>query len=297
MVLKKGRRRRSPTFLDEEGIYILESEVAIANQKKPAARNEFDNEVLRVDERFNILYNVFMWNYLKIFPLKADPNNTWFSPSDQNAMFRGEDSLFVHSILPVYFGSMEEARVAQDWSGPEEFLEYIATYQEIAGAAVVPSESVREGELMYNKLNLFFWLFQYYWTIGPALLFLALVRIFNNSRGVKMAWGVGVGIAAIGFLLHGFNLGLRWYVSGHAPWSNGYEMLIFVAWSLVLFGFVYTRRSHFSLPLALTFSGALLFVSYLDWLSPEIAKLDALEKRKVALERELAQCAVTYPEG
>lgn len=31
--------------------------------------------------------------------------------------------------------------------------------------------------------------------------------------------------------------------------------------------------------------------------SAEQAKLDALVKRRAALERELAQCAVTYPEG
>ena len=260
-------------FIDDSGAYILQEDVARATQKKPSARNEYDKEILRVDERFNILYNVFMANYLRIFPLKNEINNTWYSPVDPDSGFRGEDSLFVHSILSVYFESMDSARLTNDWSTPEEYLGYIAKYQEVTGGAVFPEKGRIEGELLYNRLNLFFWLFQYYWTIGPILLILALARVFSASRVLRISWNAGVGIAAVGFLLHGFNLGLRWYVSGHAPWSNGYEMLIFVAWSLVLFGFWFTRRSRFTLPLALTFAGALLFVSYLDWLNPEITNL------------------------
>jgi len=46
-----------------------------------------------------------------------------------------------------------------------------------------------------------------------------------------------------------------------------------VAWSLQFFGLAFFRKSDFSLPLASIFTGTLLFVSYLDWLSPEITNL------------------------
>ena len=75
------------------------------------------------------------------------------------------------------------------------------------------------------------------------------------------------------FLLHSFNLILRWYIAGHPPWSNGYEMIVFVSWGLMLFGLIFFRNSDFTLPLASIFAGTLLFVSYLDWLSPEITNL------------------------
>ncbi len=80
-------------------------------------------------------------------------------------------------------------------------------------------------------------------------------------------------VTLIAFLIHGSNLVLRWYISGHPPWSNGYEMIIFVAWSLMLFGIAFYKKSDFVLPLATIFSATLLFVSYLDWLSPEITNL------------------------
>ncbi len=69
------------------------------------------------------------------------------------------------------------------------------------------------------------------------------------------------------------NIILRWYVAEHAPWSNGYEMIVFVSWVLLLCGLFTFRKSDFALPLATLFSGALLFVSYLDWLNPEITNL------------------------
>ncbi len=75
------------------------------------------------------------------------------------------------------------------------------------------------------------------------------------------------------FLCFTGNILLRWYVAQHAPWSNGYEMLVFVAWVLLLCGLITFRKSDFSLPLSTLFSGALLFVSYLDWLNPEITNL------------------------
>lgn len=37
-------------------------------------------------------------------------------------------------------------------------------------------------------------------------------------------------IAAL-FALHTFTLGARWFISGHAPWSNAYEAIVYVAWA------------------------------------------------------------------
>ena len=70
-----------------------------------------------------------------------------------------------------------------------------------------------------------------------------------------------------------FNLILRWYAGDHAPWSNGYEMTILVAWAIILFGLIFSRSSDFVIPLACLFTGTLLFVSFLDWLNPEITNL------------------------
>jgi cytochrome c-type biogenesis protein CcsB len=52
------------------------------------------------------------------------------------------------------------------------------------------------------------------------------------------------------FAYHTFGMGLRWYLSGHAPWSNGYEALLLVGWAGILAGFSFIRYSK--IPLAAT---------------------------------------------
>lgn len=260
-------------FIKKDGDYILETYVAEANAKKPAERSEFDKEIIKVDERFNILYNIFSGNYLKIFPLKDDDTKTWYSPSHSFSNFNQEDADFAKGILPMYFRDIHNAKQSGDWTSAENDLAYLSKYQHVIAKDIMPSPQHLEAELWYNELNLYFWLFQAYWTLGLVLLVVAIWRIFTNKKYVLLAFNALVVLTLITFILHTGNLILRWYVAQHAPWSNGYEMITFVAWSLMLFGIIFYKKSDFALPLATLFSGTLLFVSYLDWLSPEITNL------------------------
>ncbi|WP_299550460.1 cytochrome c biogenesis protein CcsA [Seonamhaeicola sp.] len=257
------------SFLDHEGRYLLSDAAEQANKKKPAERNEFDKEVLKIDERFNILYNLFSGNYLKIFPNKEDENNTWYSYTHDFKDFTEEDGRFAKSILPAYFNDLNQRKYNEAY----EKLNYVKKYQDVIGASIIPTPERVEAELWYNKANINFWLFQVFFTIGFALLIMSIVRMFSLNKLINMVWNGLILLTLISFLLFTFNIILRWYVAQHAPWSNGYEMLVFVAWCLLLSGLITFRKSDFALPLATLFSGALLFVSYLDWLNPEITNL------------------------
>ncbi|GAA3629864.1 cytochrome c biogenesis protein CcsA [Flavivirga jejuensis] len=256
-------------LLDKKGVYLLTNQVEEANKKKPSERNEFDKEVLKIDERFNILYSVFIGNYLKIFPNKNDKNNTWFSYTHHFKDFSEEDALFAKTIIPTYFKDI----ATKNYESAHEKLMYIKKYQDVLGAEVIPTPERIEAELWYNKANINFWLFQVFFTLGFILLVLAIVRMFTQKKWLEIFNNTVIILTLVSFLCFTGNILLRWYVAQHAPWSNGYEMLIFVAWVLVLCGLITFRKSDFSLPLATLFSGALLFVSYLDWLSPEITNL------------------------
>lgn len=256
-------------LLGDKGKYILSEDVENANKKKPAERSEFDKEVLKVDERFNILYNVFEGNYLKIFPNSNDKNNKWHSQNHHFKDFPAEDAQFAKQIIPIYFKDVND----KNWVAASEKLEYIKTFQDVLGKEVIPSRKRVEAELWYNQLNLNFWLFQVYFTIGGILLILAIFKILVKEKRIEILWNSLIIITLVSFLLFTGNIILRWYVAQHPPWSNGYEMLVFVSWVLLLCGLMTYRKSDFALPLATLFSGALLFVSYLDWLSPEITNL------------------------
>ncbi|NER16933.1 cytochrome c biogenesis protein CcsA [Spongiivirga citrea] len=256
-------------LLNAEGKYILAESVEAANAKKPANRNEFDKEMLNIDERFNILFNVFSGNYLKIFPRKDDENNTWYSYTHDFSNFSRENADFVQSIIPNYFNALN----TKNYAKANEDLSYIKTYQDVLGKEIIPNDNRVAAELWYNEMNLNFWLFQLFFTLGFILLALSIIRIFTNNKLTNILWNTLVILSLISLLVFTGNIILRWYVAQHAPWSNGYEMLVFVAWVLMLCGILTYRKSDFSLPLATLFTGTLLFVSYLDWINPEITNL------------------------
>ena len=256
-------------FLDTNEAYLLAEAVEIANKKKPAEQSEFDKEVIKVDERFNILYNVFSGNYLKVFPNSLDTDNKWHSYSHDFKDFPPEDARFAKGIIPKYFTAL----LKRDYESAFESLAYIKKFQEVLGNEIIPSKKRIAAELWYNELNLNFWLFQVFFTLGFVLLLLAILKIFKQNKSIEWTWSLAIIITLISSLIFTGNIILRWYVAQHAPWSNGYEMLVFVAWVLLLCGLMTFKKSDFSLPLATLFSGALLFVSYLDWLSPEITNL------------------------
>jgi len=260
-------------FLTEEGEYKLLSLVEEANQLKPSERTEGHNEILKVDERFNIFYGVLTGDFLKIFPNRFDPNNTWFTASQFAEGFDEEDALFVKNISGIYLSGLRKGITSGNWEDADKTLEYIDLYQRKAGDEVYPEQILIEAELLYTKLNLGNRLFGVFWVLGVVLLTIAIVMLFKDSKWLTAAWKIGSALAGLGWAVFTFHLGLRWFIARHPPWSDGFEMLVFVAWGVLLFGLAFSRKTKFTIPLALLFSGTLLFVSFLDWLNPEITNL------------------------
>jgi len=77
----------------------------------------------------------------------------------------------------------------------------------------------------------------------------------------------------IGFLAHCAGLIVRGYVSGHMPWSDGYESMIYIAWAGMFAGLIFARRNPMVLAAAAILSGLTLFVAQMSWLNPEITNL------------------------
>ncbi len=256
-------------LIGKNGQSRLKKYVEEANKKTPAERTEFDKEVLKVDERFNILYNLFTGTYLKIFPKRGDENHNWYSYTHHFKDFENEDALFAKSILPLVFKDLAEKKYNEAY----DKMVYIEKYQNVLAKEIIPSQKRIEAELWYNKLNINFWLFQALFTIGGLMLLLTIIKMFKSRKWLSYALDLCVISSLICFLIFTANILLRWYVSQHAPWSNGYEMLVFSSWILLLSGIISFRKSDFALPLATLFTGALLLVSYLDWISPEITNL------------------------
>ena len=84
---------------------------------------------------------------------------------------------------------------------------------------------------------------------------------------------MGVVLVFILFLFHTAGLGIRWYISDHAPWSNGYESMIFISWATCLSGLIFVKRSQMTLAMTTVLSALTLLIAGLSWMNPEITNL------------------------
>ena len=108
---------------------------------------------------------------------------------------------------------------------------------------------------------------------GLSLLLILILQIFNDTRFYNILIKFIKYIIYMLFALNTFGLAARWYIAGHAPWSDAYESILFVAWATVAFGIIFGRKSYFTLASATFVSSIMLYVASLNWLDPSIANL------------------------
>ena len=255
-------------FINHQGQYKLGQKVQDAYAKKPAQRNKYDKEIISVDERINISYMVFTGEFLKIFPDPKDPMHAWYNPTSK-LNFSGDDSLFVKKSIIL----LSQAIFKNEYANANTYIAGIKNYQKKYGSTVIPSESKQRVEIFYNNVNIFKRLFPFYLLIGFVLVVFLVIHILKPKFPIKWIMRPAIAILGIAFLLHTAGLAARWYISGHAPWSNGFESMTYVAWACLLAGFIFVRKSYFALAATSVLAGLTLFVAHLSWMNPEVTNL------------------------
>jgi cytochrome c-type biogenesis protein CcsB len=83
-------------------------------------------------------------------------------------------------------------------------------------------------------------------------LILGFVELFKPKKLLNKIIKIVIYIGVVGYFFHFLGLVARWYISGHAPWSNGYEAIIFISWigisAGLMFYFGFGRSSSLQLP-------------------------------------------------
>ena len=177
---------------------------------------------------------------MRIFPKKDDENNTWFSFIDV-ASFDSTDAVFVKQMMPVYYGSVKSALLTGEWDVANENLGYIKTFQNKFGSHIFPPVFKTKLEILYNNINIFKRLFPFLAAVGFLMLIMLFIQIINPKAGFKWPIRIGIWLVVFGFILQTLGLTSRWYVSGHAPWSNGYEAMLYISWTIVLAGIAFAK--------------------------------------------------------
>jgi cytochrome c-type biogenesis protein CcsB len=255
--------------IEGNGNYKISEEVNSAYSKAPSERSKTDKEMMKIDERVNIVYMIYKGEFMKLFPLKNGTTD-WGLPQEalQKAVSR-EDSLFLQGIMPV----LSEAMQTNNLTTVRQVSQSISVYQKKFSQYALPSESRTIAELLYYKLGIFERLFPFYATVGLIMLIGLITMVIRGRKGTSLFVKILGWLLFAGFLFHTLGLGLRWYIAGHAPMSNGYESMIFISWATLLAGFIFSRKSAFALSATAVLASMTLMVAHLSFMDPEITNL------------------------
>lgn len=261
------------SITDHQSTYKLSKFVEDAFHKKPGERDKFDNELIKVDERLNICYLVYTGELFRVLPLPNHSNNRWFAYHELSDTIFVGDSIPLNSFIPVYFNQVDHALHSGHWDEADEMAELIKKFQHEFSAEIMPKESKIKLEILYNESEIFIQLSKYFGYLGIVFLIMLFLAEIKPKYQFKKIYKFLAFLVIVLFALQTLGLGVRWYISGHAPWSNGYESLIYIAWATVLAGIVFSRQSFFTLASTSLLASVILGIAHLSWMDPEITNL------------------------
>jgi cytochrome c-type biogenesis protein CcsB len=265
---------------DEKGNFKLINEYNIAFQKAESKRNEFDKKLIKLADNFQVVQGIFIWQYMKIIPVKGELNNKWFVPLSKELMDLDSASSY---LALRYLNSLDKSCKSNSYGETDDMLAGLKKFQRDLGEEIVPSESVVNMEISYNKMHIFSNSLYLYLTLGFLLLILYFVRIFKgvSERSLKifsritLAFTVLIGIT---FVYHAAGLVMRWQITGHAPWSNGYEAVVFIAWITVLAGFIFIKKNPVILASTAILASLMILVTEMSLMDPQMTPLQPVLK-------------------
>lgn len=226
--------------------FVLENDYNIAFNKKPAEQSKYDQAVIKLNDKVQVMNALMSWQYFRVAPVQNDPNHKWNSVMDANF----EVDSIAQNILGPYLASVLMATQNNQWDMADKELQKVKHYQEKWGKNVLPAQPKIDLELLMNKLDINFWLMIFYSVISVLLLVLGFIELFKPNKPLHYIIKSLIALGIVGYLIHFVGLGIRWYISGHAPWSNGYEAIMFISWVGITAGLLLYRNNNALIPSA-----------------------------------------------
>ena len=125
-------------------------------------KNVFDKEVIKANERMNIVLQTMNGAFLKIFPISGDIENKWVDwmnpyaeqPLDTLDQYLANISL--SRLFRSYIIDLAEAKKTNNFDTAQSLLNFIKAYQiKTAPKELLLNKNQIEREISYNHSNLF----------------------------------------------------------------------------------------------------------------------------------------------
>ncbi|PAF48786.1 hypothetical protein BKH43_07740 [Helicobacter sp. 13S00401-1] len=260
-----------------------------AMRKPQGKQNEFDKAVIKLNEQLGYVYPGNIWSYLKIFPNKNDnwlalddlivkklnPGAFKLSIEDEAKLkeISPQTAIIINAIGIFFRAEIQMAMLEHDYTNMDKLFEILSNYQHQNGGPLFLDKGHVNAELALNKIDVFPTIEYAYLILGIILFIFAIVAIIRDKRVNKYVGGTIYTLMLITLIVHTIALGLRWYISGHAPWTNGYESMLYIAWAAGVAGIIILRKSHLALCSATFLAGIALLVAHWGFMDPQIGNL------------------------
>ncbi len=255
--------------------FVLQEEYLEAHRKKESARSEFDKELLRLHDRFELAFEMMTWWRFKIVPLAKSPTSAWAFPYEQPTDPADTSSF---RLVNQYLDELKAAPKSKNFKKADAYLTALKKLQRDRVGDVLPSESAVQMEITYNKQPIFQTSAMYYALFGFVLLLVFFLQVLSKpTQTTEVRYKIVRRILEVGvllvFLYHTYGLFLRTVVTEEVPWKNGYEAMVFICWVVMVTGFILARKHPVILAGAAILAALLLQVNEMSAMDPEITPL------------------------
>ena len=223
-------------FYTSKGEYKLRG--MVNDSQLPSATRKAIREA---DEKLQVISMFYGNEMLRMFPL----DGKWHAPGSTELPLGTPEREF--QFINHAMDQLVQAILADDVSGAKQMIAKIRLYQQEKVGDALPSKSMTNIEVLYNKLMSARWVTFLCLTLS-LLLCLLLFLDEPNGRAERSVKGGRIihllDLLYISSLLTYLSVlfALRWLISGHIPMSNGYETMLFMAWVTLLITVLTMRR-------------------------------------------------------
>lgn len=239
-----------------------------------------DKGTMRETEKESIRMSAASGEAFKLYPVSLSdsvrvvnpeiPAIVWFSCDDDLPSDLDYDHwVFIRRSLDLIHDEVK----AENWDEVIRIVRQIRKYQEKTAASVLPSDRHVRAERFYNRISRPLIPFMASISLGILLFIMSCILLTKDRATLRSGQHMLAVVSGTMFLYLTLVLGLRWYVSGHAPFAGSYSVMMLMAWVTSLVMTLTYRKFDLIQPLGFILAGFTMLMASLASANPQVTHL------------------------
>ena len=219
-----------------QDFYTSWNKYKLGDRLNDRSLSESTRKALReTDEKIQMITMFYNSEMLRIFPLRSGARLAWNAPSSTELPQDVGEAEF--QFINHAMDNLVKQILVDDNAGARFMIAKIKLYQKEKAGEAMPSRSAIRAEVLYNRLQSAGMTVYILLALSFLSALSSLVMKRKRWHGVLLMVFITVMAAYLSLLLV-----LRWWVSGHVPLGNGYETMLFLAWTMTILTLALMRR-------------------------------------------------------